>query len=84
MHAPPAHWSALLAVGRGFAGDVVLDLVEPVTDGKFGSVFAIGKPVALEASAELQLTRPPGLGLKFAGTDIISPHVVHKGEAIPH
>ena len=42
---------------RGAAGDVVLELVERVADGERAATLAMGKPVALEASAEERETR---------------------------
>ncbi len=43
--------------GRRDARDVVQDLVERVADGQLAAIFAIGKPVAFEASAEERDTR---------------------------
>jgi hypothetical protein len=42
---------------RRAAGDVVLDLVERVADGERAATLAIGKPVALDASADERDTR---------------------------
>ena len=42
---------------RGAAGDVVLELVQRVADGELAATLAMGKPVALEASAEERDTR---------------------------
>ena len=46
-----------LEAGRRLARDVVGDLVERIADRQLAAIFAIGKPVAFDASAEERETR---------------------------